>query len=119
MRSGLLHFLPAPSADGSPAAGPRRTSSDTIQTDSIVAGREDAEGAAAAAGFESLDLPRALALLLDVARGMAYLHARSVGVWGRWGLGAAGLFDAQWPLPRPGLAVLGWCCRGRPLLGGV
>ena len=33
--------------------------------------------------FASLDLPRALRLLLDVARGMAYLHARWVhGGWG-------------------------------------
>ncbi|GBF87404.1 hypothetical protein Rsub_00115 [Raphidocelis subcapitata] len=78
VRSGLLHSPGSTPACGSPTAAPRRASSDTLQTDSVVTGPANAEAAAAAASFASLDLPRALALLLDVARGMAYLHARNV-----------------------------------------
>ncbi|GBF87403.1 hypothetical protein Rsub_00114 [Raphidocelis subcapitata] len=78
VHAGMLHTRPVlPTEEegtGSGSGGSSSSSSSGEPTPRGGRARRDNRGFP----FESLDLPRALALLLDVARGMAYLHARNV-----------------------------------------
>jgi hypothetical protein len=76
VRSGLLHSSrPAPPAPLTDRSG----SCDTPDADDDAASWCGSHGPPASEpSVEGLDLPKALVMLLDVARGMAYLHARNV-----------------------------------------
>jgi hypothetical protein len=84
VRGGVLHAGGAARAGGACSSSPGASASGGGATGSSWAmgsSRQAVGGGGGGAGAAALsvDLPRALALLLDVARGMAYLHAR----WGR------------------------------------
>ena len=77
VRGGVLHSGGPPAGPAAPAAGSGGLLA-SAHTGSASGTGSAGAGSAGAAGGGAPDLPRALCLLLDVARGMAYLHARNV-----------------------------------------